>query len=82
MYFPKKGWYFSMVSYLLSSDYTNEFQPSILQRRFCVATVFKRATIKFQTCGFASVMKASFNFVLGGYGLRTSNFRYFYILIF
>jgi NTE family protein len=52
--FPKKGWYFSMVSYLLSSDYTNEFQPfNIAKGDFVVATVFKRATIKFQSCGFA-----------------------------
>jgi NTE family protein len=84
--FPKKGWYFSgdIQSYLLSSDYTNEFQPfNIAKGDFGVAaTVFKRATIKFQTeAGFAfgNESISFFNFVLGGYGYKNiNNFRYFY----
>jgi NTE family protein len=48
--FPKKRmvFFWDIQSYLLSSDYTNEFQPfNIAKGDFGVAaTVFKRATIK------------------------------------
>jgi NTE family protein len=84
--FPQRGWYFSgdIQSYLLSSDYTNEFQPfNIAKADFGVAaTVFKKATVKFQTeAGFAFGNDSVnfFNFVLGGYGYKNiNNFRYFY----
>lgn len=85
-YFPKKGWYFSgdIQSYLFSSNYTGDFQPySIAKGDFGVAaTLFKNATIKFQTdagFSFGQESVAFFNFVLGGYGYNPlNNFKYLY----
>jgi NTE family protein len=85
-YFPKKGWFFSgdIQSYLLSSDYTKEFNTfSIAKADFGVAaTIFKNTTIKIQTeagFSFGNDSVAFFNFVLGGYGYNPiDNFRYFY----
>ncbi|MFV8269203.1 patatin-like phospholipase family protein [Flavobacterium sp. GT2N3] len=85
-YFPKKGWYFSgdIQSYLVSSNYTGEFQPfSIAKADFGVAaTLFRNATIKFHTDAGFSFNKESvsfFNFILGGYGYNPiNNFKYFY----
>lgn len=85
-YFPKKGWYFSgdIQSYLVSSNYTNEFNPfSIAKADFGFATkVFDKVTMKFQTEAGFSIGKESvpfFNFTLGGYGYNmTNNFRHFY----
>lgn len=85
-YFPKKGWYFSgdIQSYLLSSNYTGNFQPfSIAKGDFGVAaTLFKNATVKFQTdagFSFGQESVAFFNFILGGYGYNPlNNFKYLY----
>ncbi|RKS94968.1 NTE family protein [Flavobacterium limicola] len=85
-YFPKKGWYFSgdIQSYLLSSNYTGNFQPfSIAKGDFGVAaTLFKNTTVKFQTdagFSFGQESVAFFNFILGGYGYNPlNNFKYLY----
>jgi NTE family protein len=85
-YFPKKGWYFTgdVQSYLLSSNYTGDFKPySIAKGDFGVAaTLFKNATVKFQTdagFSFGQQSVAFFNFVLGGYGFNPlNNFKYLY----
>ena len=85
-YFPKKGWYFSgdIQSYLLSSNYTGDFQPySIAKGDFGVAAkLFKNATIKFQTdagFSFGQESVSFFNFILGGYGYNPlNNFKYLY----
>ena len=82
--FPKKGWYFSgdIQSYLLSSDYTKEFNAfSIAKADFGVpATIFKNTTIKMQTeagFSFGNDSVSFFNFVLGGYGYNPiNNFRH------
>jgi NTE family protein len=84
--FPRKGWYFSgdIQSFLLSSDYTNTFNPySIAKTDFgFAATILKNTTIKIQTeAGFAFGDDSVnfFNFVLGGYGYnQINNFRHFY----
>jgi NTE family protein len=81
--FPQKRmvFFWGYQSYLLSSDYTNEFQPfNIAKGDFGVAAaVFKRATIKYRLLVLLSVMKACFNFVLGGlWFIRTSTTLYFY----
>lgn len=85
-YFPKKGWYFTgdIQTYLLSSNYTGDFQPfSIAKADFGVAaTLFKNATVKFQTdagFSFGQESVAFFNFILGGYGYSPlNNFKYLY----
>ena len=85
-YFPKKGWYFTgdIQSFLLSSNYTGEFQPfSIAKGDFGVAaTLFKNTTIKLQTeAGFSFGQDGVpfLNFVLGGYGYNALNgFKYLY----
>ena len=85
-YFPKKGWYFTgdIQSFLVSSNYTGEFQPfSIAKGDFGVAaTLFKNATVKFQTdAGFSFGQDSVpfLNFVLGGYGYSPLNgFKYLY----
>jgi NTE family protein len=85
-YFPKKGWYFAadFQSYLLSSNYTNDFYPfSTLKADFRKAiTVFNKLTFKFQADAGVSIGSDSvpfFNFVLGGYGFNPiNNFRQFY----
>ena len=85
-YFPTKGWFFSgdVQSYLLSSNYTNNFNPfSIAKADFGLAAkVFKHATIRVETEGgfsFGSDSVPYLNFVLGGYGFNTiNNFRHFY----
>ncbi|RTY85112.1 patatin [Flavobacterium sp. LS1P28] len=85
-YFPKKGWYFTgdIQTYLLSSNYTGDFQPfSIAKADFGVAaTLFKNATVKFQTdagFSFGQESVAFFNFILGGYGYNPlNNFKYLY----
>lgn len=85
-YFPKKGWYGSgdIQSYLVSSDYTKEFNTySIVKGDFGIAaTIFKNATVKFQTeagFSFGNESVTFFNFILGGYGYnQINNFRHFY----
>ncbi|MNQ07217.1 NTE family protein RssA [compost metagenome] len=85
-YFPKKGWYFSgdVQSYLLSSDYTNTFNPfSIVKAEIGIATkIVDKVTLKFQADGgfaFGGDSVSFFNFVLGGYGYNTiNNFKHFY----
>ena len=85
-FFPKKGWYFSgdIQSYLVSSDYTNTFNPfSIAKADIGIArTIFNKTTFKFQTEAGLSIGRESvpfFNFVLGGYGcMPINNFRHFY----
>ena len=85
-YFPSKGLFFSgdIQSYLLSSNYTNNFNPfSIAKADFGVAaTIFKNSTIKIATEAgftFGSDSVPYLNFVLGGYGFNTiNNFRHFY----
>ncbi|NRS88672.1 NTE family protein [Flavobacterium sp. 7E] len=84
--FPTRGWFFSgdIKSFLLSSDYTKSFEPfSIAKAEFgLAATLFKKATIKFQTeagFSFGDQSVPFFNFILGGYGYKTfNNFRHFY----
>ena len=85
-YFPKKGWAFSsdFQTYGYSTNFTNQFQPfSVLKGDFsAVKTIFKKATIKFQSeigvkIGNKSV--SFFDFVLGGYGFNpTNNFKPFF----
>jgi NTE family protein len=85
-YFPKKGWYFSgnPQFYMFSSESDANFKPFfIIKGEAGIAkTVFKNATIKFQTEAGTSVGDKSipyFDFILGGYGYyNTNNFRYFY----
>jgi NTE family protein len=85
-YFPEKGWYFSgdVQSYLLSSDYTNTFNPfSIVKAEVGIASkIVKKVTMKFQADGgfaFGADSVSFFNFVLGGYGYNTiNNFKHFY----
>jgi NTE family protein len=85
-YFPKKGWCFSgdIQTYLISSNYTGDFQPfSIAKADFGVAaTLFKNATVKFNTdagFSFGNESVSFFNFILGGYGYNPiNNFKYFY----
>jgi NTE family protein len=85
-YFPKKGWYFTgdVQTYLVSSNYTGAFQPfSIAKADFgLVATLFKNATVKFQTdagFSFGQESVSFFNFILGGYGYNPlNNFKYLY----
>ena len=85
-HFPKKGWYFSgnVQSFLFSSNYTGNFKPfSIAKADFgLAATIFKKATLKFQAEGGLSFGRQSvsfFDFVLGGYGYNTlNNFTHFY----
>ena len=85
-YFPKNGWYFTgdIQSYLLSSNYTGDFKPfSIAKADFGVAaSLFKNATVKFQTdagFSFGHESVSFFNFILGGYGYNPlNNFKYLY----
>ncbi|MFV8368939.1 patatin-like phospholipase family protein [Flavobacterium sp. LB2R40] len=85
-YFPKNGWYFTgdIQSYLLSSNYTGDFKPfSIAKADFGVAaSLFKNATVKFQTdagFSFGQESVSFFNFILGGYGYNPlNNFKYLY----
>lgn len=84
--FPKKGWMFTgdIHSFLLSSDYTNEFNRfSIAKGEISVVkSIIKKLTVKVQSeIGF-SIGEDSvpfFDFVLGGYGFNTvNNFKPFY----
>ena len=85
-YFPKKGWYFSgdLQTYLMSSDYTNKFNPfSIAKADFGIAkTIFNKGTFKFQTEAGLTLGSSDipfFDFVLGGYGNKPlNNFMPFY----
>jgi NTE family protein len=85
-YFPRKGWYFStdMQTYLMSSNYTNKFNPfSIAKADFGIAkTIFNKITLKFQAEAGASIGGSNisfFDFVLGGYGFKSmNNFKPFY----
>ncbi|MGA9638341.1 patatin-like phospholipase family protein [Flavobacterium sp.] len=85
-FFPKKGWYFSgdAHSYLLSSDYTNDFKPyTIFKGDFGIAaTIFNDFTFTIKNEAGFSVGDSSvafFNFVLGGFGFNpVNNFRPFY----
>jgi NTE family protein len=85
-YFPQKGWYFSgdVQSYLLSSNYTGEFKPfSVLNADFGIAaTLFRNATVKFQTDAGSALGNESvpfFSYVFGGYGYNSmNNFKYLY----
>jgi NTE family protein len=83
-YFPKKDG-ISQVMFnrdLLSSIIQAISNRIPLQGDFWVAaTLFKNATVKFQTdAGFLLVRKVfTFNFVLGGYGFNPlNNFKYLY----
>lgn len=85
-YFPKKGWYFlgDIHSYLVSSNYTNEFNPyTIIKGDIGVATtIFNNLTFTLKNEAGFSVgdnSVAFFNFVLGGFGFNSvNNFRPFY----
>jgi NTE family protein len=85
-YFPKKGWSFSgdLESYLLSSNYTNEFNPfNIAKADFgIVKTVFNKLSLNLRAdagLSFGNDSVAFFNFVFGGYGYNTlQNFKPFY----
>jgi NTE family protein len=85
-YFPKSGWSFSgdLQSYLLSSNYTQEFHPfNIAKADFGIAaTVFKKFSLNLHTdagMSFGNDSVAFFNFVFGGYGYpNLENFKPFY----
>ncbi|MGG7036853.1 MAG: patatin-like phospholipase family protein [Flavobacterium sp.] len=85
-YFPKKGFLLSgdIQSYLLSSDYTNQFNRfSIVKGEIGFAkTFFGKVAFLFQSeMGFAFGEDSVhfFDFVLGGYGYQPiNNFRHFY----
>ncbi|WP_281636934.1 patatin-like phospholipase family protein [Flavobacterium marginilacus] len=85
-YFPKKGWYFSANPqfYMFSSESDANFNPFFIVKGEAgiAKTVFKNATIKFQTEAGTPVGDKSipyFDFILGGYGYyNTNNFKYFY----
>ncbi|MGV9005018.1 patatin-like phospholipase family protein [Flavobacterium sp.] len=85
-YFPKSGWLFygDFKTYLLSSDYTKEFnQFSVTKGEISFAeTLFEKCTLKVQTEAGFKIGNQSvdfFNFVLGGYGYNTiNNFKHFY----
>jgi NTE family protein len=85
-HFPKKGWYFSgdISTYLLSSDYTNTFNPfTIMKGDFGGAvTICSDFTLTIKNeAGFTVGDKSVpfLNFVLGGYGFNlVNNFRPFY----
>ena len=85
-FFPKKGWYFfgDIQSYLISSDYTNQFNKfSIAKGEIGLATTIRpKTTLKVQSemgLAFGNESVHFFDFVLGGYGFTTiNNFRPFY----
>ncbi|WP_227873886.1 patatin-like phospholipase family protein [Flavobacterium nackdongense] len=85
-YFPTKGWYLSseIHNYLLSSDYTNKFNPySIAKADAGIAIkIISKTVLKIQTeAGFSIGNKSVpyFDFVLGGYGfIPVNNFKPFY----
>jgi NTE family protein len=85
-YFPKKGWFFSgdLQTYLMSSDYTNKFNPfSIAKADFGIAkTILNKVTFKFQTEAGLTIGSSDisfFDFVFGGYGYKPlNNFMPFY----
>ena len=84
--FPKKGWMFNgdIHSFLLSSDYTNEFSRFTIAKGEVgvVKSINKKLTVKVQSEVGFSIGEDSvpfFDFVLGGYGFNTvNNFKPFY----
>jgi NTE family protein len=84
--FPKKGWMYTgdIHSFLLSSDYTNEFNRFTIAKGEigAVKSINKKLTVKVQSeIGFSIVEDSVpfFDFVLGGYGFNTvNNFKPFY----
>ena len=84
--FPKKGWMFTgdIHSFLLSSDYTNEFNRFTIAKGEIgvVKSINKKLTLKVQSEVGFSIGEDSvpfFDFVLGGYGFNTvNNFKPFY----
>jgi NTE family protein len=84
--FPKKGWMFTgdIHSFLLSSDYTNEFSRFTIAKGEVgvVKSINKKLTVKVQSEVGFSIGEDSvpfFDFVLGGYGFNTvNNFKPFY----
>ena len=84
--FPKKGWMFTgdIHSFLLSSDYTNEFSRFTIAKGEVgvVKSINKKLTLKVQSEVGFSIGEDSvpfFDFVLGGYGFNTvNNFKPFY----
>ena len=84
--FPKKGWMFAgdIHSFLLSSDYTNEFNRFTIAKGEIgvVKSINKKLTLKVQSEVGFSIGEDSvpfFDFVLGGYGFNTvNNFKPFY----
>ena len=84
--FPKKGWMFNgdIHSFLLSSDYTNEFSRFTIAKGEVgvVKSINKKLTVKVQSEVGFSIGEDSvpfFDFVLGGYGFNSvNNFKPFY----
>lgn len=84
--FPKKGWMFTgdIHSFLLSSDYTNEFSRFTIAKGEIgvVKSIKKKLTVKVQSEVGFSIGEDSvpfFDFVLGGYGFNSvNNFKPFY----
>ena len=84
--FPKKGWMFTgdIHSFLLSSDYTNEFNRFTIAKGEIgvVKSINKKLTVKVQSEVGFSIGEDSvpfFDFVLGGYGFNSvNNFKPFY----
>ena len=84
--FPKKGWMFTgdIHSFLLSSDYTNEFNRFTIAKGEIgvVKSINKKLSLKVQSEVGFSIGEDSvpfFDFVLGGYGFNSvNNFKPFY----
>jgi NTE family protein len=84
--FPKKGLMFTgdIHSFLLSSDYTNEFNRFTIAKGEIgvVKSINKKLIVKVQSEVGFSIGEDSvpfFDFVLGGYGFNSiNNFRHFY----
>jgi NTE family protein len=78
--------FWDIQSFLLSSDYTNTFNPfSIAKTDFGFATILITPHLKFkQRLDFhLEMIVLAFNFVLGGYGYnQINNFRHFMAMIF
>jgi NTE family protein len=85
-YFPKKGWYFNsnLQSYLLSSNYTNQFNRySIASSQLGITrTFYKLINLKFESEAGVSFGQTSTHFLdfsLGGYGFNPiNNIKSFY----
>jgi NTE family protein len=86
-YFPKRMVFSGDIqSFLLSSDYTNTFNPFSIAKLILDLQQFLITPLKIQTeagFSFGNDSVSFFNFVLGGYGYnQINNFRHFMAMIF